>query len=570
LKRKKINFFFHILNNKHNFFFLIIFMSSEGLKRVGRGVTTTTNSIMSSSSVVASSLSRGSASTDDISPSSIIHHHNNIDDNNNNKNKYLSTTNGSSSSSNSERQHHNHHRSSSSSSVDATAVGGGGSSCNNTTGGVVTSSGSSSPSLLQHSPSSPTSDVEQRVRHAADQQCWSTFVITCWLVFGLFVVLVWSQWNQSGGAVQTHSVEYFVLCMIGGVLSGLPHFLLTPFDHIKCRMQTGDFASAVDGFNHIWNLENSLPSSSSMQMVTATTPTTTISTSSSGGGGGAEASSFSSSSSSSAVENNNSLFFVRIAALYRGWAPTLVGYSLQGATKFGLYEYFKWALRGWFGQEFARNHNTILFLVASACAELCADVLLAPWEAIKVKIQTNQQLPSHMGGVVPRMYSLEGIYGFYKGLPPLWMRQVPYTMTKFATFEKTVEFFYNFILRAPKKSVSPGIQLVVSLASGFLAGVFCTIVSHPADTVVSKLNQKADSRIGSWQIVTELGWSGLWKGIWSRIFFIGTLTALQWLIYDSFKVMVGLSTTGGGSGAPGSVISGGDRRIHSMHHHHKS
>ena len=30
-----------------------------------------------------------------------------------------------------------------------------------------------------------------------------------------------------------------------------------------------------------------------------------------------------------------------LAGLVRGWAPTLVGYSIQGAGKFGLYEYFK-------------------------------------------------------------------------------------------------------------------------------------------------------------------------------------------------------------------------------------
>ena len=29
------------------------------------------------------------------------------------------------------------------------------------------------------------------------------------------------------------------------------------------------------------------------------------------------------------------------AGLIRGWFPTLIGYSIQGAGKFGLYEYFK-------------------------------------------------------------------------------------------------------------------------------------------------------------------------------------------------------------------------------------
>jgi len=31
---------------------------------------------------------------------------------------------------------------------------------------------------------------------------------------------------------------------------------------------------------------------------------------------------------------------------------------------------------------------------------------------------------------------------------------------------------------------------------------------------------------------------------------IGTLTGLQWWIYDSFKTAVGLQTTGGGSSTP--------------------
>ena len=321
-------------------------------------------------------------------------------------------------------------------------------------------------------PSSPTSDVELRVRNATDQSCWSTFVTSALLALSLFVVLIWSQWRQGAGAVQTHSLEYFVLCMVGGVLSGLPHFLLTPFDQIKCRMQTGEFANAVDGFKHIWN-----------------------------DGGDARPVS------------------ARVAQLYRGWAPTLIGYSLQGAGKFGLYEYFKWAIKEWVGADFARGHSVLLFLIASATAEVCADVLLAPWEAIKVKIQTNPALSGQMS----------------------------YTMTKFATFEKAVELTYVYIIRAPKSLVSPPTQLAVSLFSGFAAGFFCTIVSHPADTVISKLNQKAGAT--AMQIVHEVGCAGLWKGILTRIMFIGTLTALQWLIYDSFKVLVGLQTTGGGGAA---------------------
>ena len=33
--------------------------------------------------------------------------------------------------------------------------------------------------------------------------------------------------------------------------------------------------------------------------------------------------------------------------LFKGWAPTAVGYSAQGACKFGFYEFFKKCVAGW-------------------------------------------------------------------------------------------------------------------------------------------------------------------------------------------------------------------------------
>lgn len=47
------------------------------------------------------------------------------------------------------------------------------------------------------------------------------------------------------------------------------------------------------------------------------------------------------------------------------------------------------------------------------------------------------------------------------------------------------------------------------------------------------------------KIYSEIGFKGLWTGLGTRILMVGTLTGLQWWIYDSFKTMVGLQTTGG-------------------------
>lgn len=172
-----------------------------------------------------------------------------------------------------------------------------------------------------------------------------------------------------------------------------------------------------------------------------------------------------------------------------GWSPTFIGYSFQGAGKYGFYEYFKYL----YGQRMFPNANsTVLHLGASASAEFFADLALCPWEAIKVRMQTT--LPPYAHNLREGWHNIvskEGVAGLYKGLYPLWARQIPYTMAKFATFEEAVAAIYRATGK-PKESYGTLAQTGVSFLGGYIAGIFCAIVSHPADVMVSKLN--ADRR----------------------------------------------------------------------------
>ncbi|KAB0339168.1 hypothetical protein FD755_025038 [Muntiacus reevesi] len=189
--------------------------------------------------------------------------------------------------------------------------------------------------------------------------------------------------------------------------------------------------------------------------------------------------------------------------LAKGWAPTFTGHSLQGLCKFGFYEVFKNAYL-W---------RTSLYLAASASAEFFADIALAPMEAAKVRIQTQPGYANTLRDAAPKIYKEEGLKA-----------QMPYTMMEFACFERTVEALYRFV---------PG-QLVVTFVAGYIAGLFCAIVSQPDDSVVSVLNK--EKGVSASQVLKRLGFRGLWKGRFARIIMIGTLTALHWFIYDSVKV----------------------------------
>ncbi len=64
------------------------------------------------------------------------------------------------------------------------------------------------------------------------------------------------------------------------------------------------------------------------------------------------------------------------------------------------------------------------------------------------------------------------------------------------------------------------------------------VFSTLADTLVSKLNNEKGLTAGV--ALKRIGFAGLWKGLGPRIVMIGTLTALQWFIYDTVKVMLDL------------------------------
>jgi len=277
-------------------------------------------------------------------------------------------------------------------------------------------------------------------------------------------------------------LKYYAYCGFGGILScGITHTAVVPLDLVKCRIQVDP--AKYNGILQAGKLT---------------------------------------------IKEDG------VRGLSKGWAPTCIGYSMQGLCKFGFYEVFKILYSNLLGEEKSYIYRTSLYLAASASAEFFADIALAPMEAVKVRMQTQPGFGNTLREAFPKIMQGEGVSGFYKGLPPLWMRQIPYTMMKFACFERTVEVLYKHVVPKPRAECSKPEQLVVTFAAGYIAGVFCAIVSHPADTVVSKLNNDVGST--TVKAARELGMKGLWKGLGPRIIMIGTLTALQWFIYDSVKV----------------------------------
>ncbi|KAI1311739.1 mitochondrial carrier [Xylaria venustula] len=232
-------------------------------------------------------------------------------------------------------------------------------------------------------------------------------------------------------------------------------------------------------------------------------------------------------------------------ALLTGVGPTFAGYFLQGAFKFGGYEFFKQQSINYLGIENATNYRTGVYLASSAAAEFFADIALCPLEATRIRLVSEPTYANGLIGGFTKMLKTEGVGAFYAGFGPILFKQVPYTMTKFVVYEKVAEAIYR---KFPKKDMSDGAQTTVNLGSGLIAGFAAAIVSQPADTMLSKINKTkglpgegTTSRLI--KIAKELGLRGSYSGIGARLFMVGTLTAGQFAIYGDIKKALG--ATGG-------------------------
>ena len=163
----------------------------------------------------------------------------------------------------------------------------------------------------------------------------------------------------SGTSCEFGSAKYYAFCGFGGMLScGLTHTAVVPLDLVKCRIQVdpAKYKNIFTGFK-----------------VTVAE-------------GG-------------------------MRVLAKGWAPTFIGYSLQGIGKFGFYELFKNVYSGILGEEKTFLYRTSLYLASSASAEFFADIFLCPMEAVKVRIQTMPGFANTLREGFPKLYGKEGLNG---------------------------------------------------------------------------------------------------------------------------------------------------------------
>lgn len=317
-----------------------------------------------------------------------------------------------------------------------------------------------------------------------------------------------SPYNGSGGVIdgRPHDGRYYASCYVAGGLSSGIRWVLSPLELVKTRLQAAPAAVAAVG-------------------ATAATMSGTF----------------------------RAIYLQEGAeGLFRGLGPTAVAYWFQTSTKYGLYEVFKDQLlaRTTTSDRGGNYSKGLIYVAAAATAEAVADVLMSPWEMLKVKLQTGAttggNFPSRFGPALAEMVRHRRRYNFpFGSLGPLWGRQIPGTIVNFYTFENAVAAIYANGGK-PKEDYTAAQQLGVTVAAGYAAGVCCAVVSHPADSIISLQSLPEHAGKGALRIAGDVGAYRLFtKGLAPRILVTGQIISVQWLLYDGFKSFLGFGTTGG-------------------------
>ena len=189
-----------------------------------------------------------------------------------------------------------------------------------------------------------------------------------------------------------------------------------------------------------------------------------------------------------------------VAPFFNGLGATALGYFVQGATKFGGYEYCKrktlGALReaGDAGEAIARNFQLPIMIGSAACAEIVASAALCPLEVLKLRMQTSPELAARgLQGAALKIIRTDGVAALFKGFVPIAMRQVPYTACKLVSFEVGIAALSQLVaanrerLRRAGHTLPDPPRTAIVLTAGLLAGGAAAVVSQPFDLLLTRL-----------------------------------------------------------------------------------
>eukprot|EP00804_Cyclotella_cryptica_P013826 CCRYP_020889-RA/>CCRYP_020889-RA protein AED:0.03 eAED:0.03 QI:112/1/1/1/1/1/2/259/492 len=243
-------------------------------------------------------------------------------------------------------------------------------------------------------------------------------------------------------------------------------------------------------------------------------------------------------------------------ALLAGLGPTFIGYLIEGGVKFGVYEVSKPATQRFvaamaaFFSTPSLDSRILSLVLCGLISGTAASLMLSPMEALRIRMVSDAEFSDkNLVDAGATMIRKEGVQSLLKGLPAMLWKQVPYTITKNASFDLFTTWLYG-IWRAMGHAVTANTKFAIPLVSALAAAVLSCISSHPGDMLLSLVNAHEGSK-RTRDFAKDImngkdGVRGFFVGIKPRFLHVLVIVTVQLMIYEFVKRLVGIAATGMG------------------------
>jgi solute carrier family 25 phosphate transporter 3 len=230
--------------------------------------------------------------------------------------------------------------------------------------------------------------------------------------------------------------------------------------------------------------------------------------------------------------------------LLSGLGSTIIGYGLEGAVKFGVYECLKPVFLN-----HVSDQTAVAFLLSSVVAGVIAALLLCPMESIRIRQVSDSEFAKLkvIDAFLKIVIQEGGFLSSFAGLPAMLAKQVPYTMMKQVSFDFIATKFYTILDHMNIEGGASSYKMSISVCSAFLAAILACVGSQPGDMVLTQTYKSQNPQPFS-KIIASIykrdGVSGFFVGTQARLVHVCLIITSQLVIYDVVKQLVGLPATG--------------------------
>lgn len=282
--------------------------------------------------------------------------------------------------------------------------------------------------------------------------------------------------------------SFLRFCLSGAICASGAHFLLTPLDVVKTKIQTDpeNYPGVVPAFKKV-------------------------------------------------VKDRG------LTGFFDGWAPTFVGFFCWGSASYSSTELLRRLFNDALGPG-AIGYEVPVILGSSAIGASLSTFILCPFESVRIRSVSQPDYGKNLVDVTTRIIKEEGLGSLFSAVPPMLFKEVPFNTAKFFVFSVVTRILYDSF---PAAQEDIQLSLVVSLVGGMVGGLVAAIVSNPADATISEM-KKSQTKVGPIEAVNGLiekgGYANLMRGLPVRMAFYPLIVSMQFFVFDSIRLYLGIGS----------------------------